>query len=402
MTGHAAPMYAICMKGNIYANKCTCGGKMIHNERKHNCFCSSCGTPACKGYIVRFGRDISVRFDNYQGAAQFLNGLRFKDAEGTLDIRDYKADQPLSFVKQSEKWLDVKKEAVSHDTYRKYKRFIRYANELWSGRNVKTINFGDLEDFLFSDKFTSSKYRHDARSCINHFFDWLVKREGIRKPEFPEINFELGWRTITDLPTQRSVITEVYRIAPQTKIAFGVELLATYTSLRPDDLRRINEGSYRDGLIRILKPTKRKNTQKIIRLLPEHAEMWEELSKQYPSFPTMPYFRHIRGLKGVTADKQYGKDLFYKWWVRACKNLGVEGLDLYGGTRHSTTTAIAEMTDEATAKQASGHMTNKAFDRYCQAENTVAFKMARLIKDDRGGGTNTKEKVIDLNSRKEK
>jgi integrase len=367
------------MKGNIYAEKCSCGGKMVHYERRHNCFCSACGVPATKGYIVRFGAKISKRFNNYPQAAQFLTGLRFKESEGSLDPRDYRSDKPLSFVKQSEKWLSIKEKEVSKETHRKYTRFMRYANTEWKDRNVKSIGYSDLEDFLSSDRFKSGKYRHDAKSCLNHFFDWLVDREDIKKPKFPMISFELGWRNFTDLDTQQTIIDEVNRIVPQDKIAFGIELLASYTSLRPEDLRRLSEGDYNKGILTFRKPTKLKNKSKLVRLLPEHAEQWEKLKKQHPTFPQMPFFRHHKQ-NGVRNDSPYGKDLFYKWWKKACANLGIEGLDLYGGTRHTTTTAIAKMASEEMAKKASGHMTNKAFDRYCQTTNNAGYEMAKLVR----------------------
>ncbi len=357
---------------------------MTHNERKHNCFCSVCGAPAAKGYIVRFGREISKRFSTYAEAAQFLSGLRFKTAEGTLDVRDYCADNPLSFKTQAARWLVIKEKEVGQETFRKYTRIIRKACAAWGDRNVKTISFGDIQDFLFADSIKSDKTRSDIRSCINHFFDWLVDREDIKKPKIPKITFELGWRTLTDLDTQQSIISEVYRIAPQEKIAFGIELLATYTSLRPDDLRRIKEKDYHDGFIRFERPTKRKNKGKLVQLLDEHAETWERLKAQHVALPHMPFFRH-HNQSGVKSDSCYGKDLFYKWWKKACSNLGIEGLDLYGGTRHSTTTAIAEMVDEATAKQASEHATNKAFARYCQAGNKAAVSAAKLVSQRRNG-----------------
>lgn len=372
------------MKGNIYANKCVCGGKMIHDKARHNCFCAECGAAAYKGYIVRFGREISKRFSTYPAAARFLSGLRFKEDEGTLDVRDYRGDNPLAFKTQSARWLAIKEKEVGYETLRKYKRFIKKACDVWGNRNVKTISFGDIQDFLHTDQFPSDKYRHDARSCLNHFFDWLVDREDIKKPKFPKVNFELGWRTLTDLDTQQAIIAEVYRIAPQEKIAFGIELLATYTSLRPDDLRRIAEKDYRDGVIRFERPTKRKNKGKLVQLLDEHAETWERLRAQHPALPHMPFFRH-HNQSGVRSESHYGKDLFYKWWKKACANLGIEGLDLYGGTRHSTTTAIAEMVDSATAKQASEHETNKAFERYCQAGNKAALAAAKLVKTKRDG-----------------
>ena len=94
----------VCMRGQIYADRCICGGSMVHNERKHNCFCERCGRPATTRYIVRFNQT-TKRFTNYQQAAQFLNGLRFEMAKGTYDPRDYRADFPLGFRAQSEKMV---------------------------------------------------------------------------------------------------------------------------------------------------------------------------------------------------------------------------------------------------------------------------------------------------------
>ena len=49
----------------------------------------------------------------------------------------------------------------------------------------------------------------------------------------------------------------------------------------------------------------------------------------------------------------------------ACNNLGISGVPLYPGTKHSTVTAAKEqMSPEEIKKYLTGHKTNKAFDRY--------------------------------------
>lgn len=375
-------MYSVCMKGNIYTDqKCPlCSGTMNNVERKNNCVCSKCKTDASGGYYVKFGRSIKRRFKTYPEASRFLTGLRFRVDEGSLDLRDYGKGNVLALGKQAEKWLDIKSKEVGSETLRKYKRFMKYAcKALGKDINVKNIRYGDLQDFLIlDDHFESDKYRYDARSCLNHFFDWLVKREKINKPEFPDLTFELGWRNIVPLEVQNEIIREVYRIAPQEKVSFGIELLATYPNLRPDDLRRIEEKDYHAGVIRFLRPTKKSNQGKLVHLLTEHVVTWERLKAQYPGKENMPFFRH-HNQSGVTSDTIYGKDLLYNWWKKACDNLGIKNIDLYGGTRHSTTTAIAEMTDTVTAKAASEHQTNKAFNRYCQARNLEATKAAEMV-----------------------
>lgn len=375
-------MYAICMLGNILCTqKCpACGGIMRNDERRGNCFCD-CGVPASKGYKVRFGREITKRFKTYPEAARFLNGLRFKTDEGTYDRRDYQQDNPLAFRNQVARWMVIKKKQVGSETYRKYNRYVNKMIAIWGDRNIKTISSGDIEDFLYADTTAKSeKTRSDVRSIINHFFTWIADREDIKIPKIPKVTFDLGYRKITTLDTQQDILGEVYRIAPQEKIAFGIELLATYPKLRPDDLRRVTEGDIDGDIVTFHNPTKKKNQFKILRLLPEHVDRIEELRQKEPAaLPQVPFFRHLN-VRGATTGQPYGKDLFYKWWKNACKNLGVEGLDLYGGTRHTTTTAIARLAGREKAKSATCHDTNKAFLRYCQAEDETAFEMATLVK----------------------
>ncbi|HED00804.1 MAG TPA: hypothetical protein ENN18_10550 [Proteobacteria bacterium] len=48
--------------------------------------------------------------------------------------------------------------------------------------------------------------------------------------------------------------------------------------------------------------------------------------------------------------------------------MGIEGVDLYGGTRHSTVSDLAIRKSPETAKIATGHTTNRAFERYMRIE----------------------------------
>ena len=370
------------MRGKLYAEKCKCGGSMIHDERRHNLFCELCGAPAYKGYIVRFGKS-TKRFKTYQLAAQCLSGWRYKEAEGTFDPRDYQKDFPLGFLSQSEKWLETKKMQVKPSSWRNLNNYSQMAVKVWGNLNCKEITFGHLEDFLYHQaEFRTTKTRHNACSALHNFFVWLQKREGIPVPAFPECKFDLGYRTITTLEIQENIIEEIRRItSANPKIVFAVELLAAYPSLRPDDLRRVQEENYRNGYVTIHYPTKRKNRSKVVRLLPEHAEKWEALRDQYTGLPYMPYFRHHGGIRNCKEEAGFSYKTLYLFWKKACKNLGVEGVDLYGGTRHTTTTEMARIVGKEKTKRATGHDTNKAFERYCQAQDETGFEVARIMAD---------------------
>ena len=94
-----------------------------------------------------------------------------------------------------------------------------------------------------------------------------------------------------------------------------------------------------------------------------------DLIKSFPRVidRTLPFFRHKAGVKGVTAGKQFGEHLFYTFWKRAARELEID-CDLYGGTRHSTVSALMGQHSPETIRAAMGTKTNRAFDRYYQVD----------------------------------
>jgi hypothetical protein len=102
---------------------------------------------------------------------------------------------------------------------------------------------------------------------------------------------------------------------------------------------------------------------------PKLVPMTDKDIKLYHSLPCgmldMWFFRHGK-LKGRNPASSSARTIsyFYRWWRRACKKLGITGVDLYGGTRHSTTSALSavfgrqRLQDDGTY-----HKSNKAFDR---------------------------------------
>jgi hypothetical protein len=143
-----------------------------------------------------------------------------------------------------------------------------------------------------------------------------------------------------------------------------------------------------------LKDLQRKRIKKLsLRLIEEHILEIRELKKKHPGLSHLPFFRHVSGINGVRANEPFGEKYFYKWWIRACEELGIKGLDLYGGTRHTTTTALAKKAGKESAKKASGHETNKAFDRYCQYQDDDTFELVRIAAKMKGKVIEFKEKA---------
>jgi integrase len=169
------------------------------------------------------------------------------------------------------------------------------------------------------------------------------------------------------------------------KIWLGIKWLSTYISIRPGKLLNLKEKDIDIKLGYFINPHPKEKKPKLVPMIDEDIEILKSMPR---GLPDLYFFRHVSGMSGVQAGEKFGKKYLYKWWKKACGNLGIEGLDLYGGTRHSTTTALREaFTPEQLRNSGTLHTTNKAFDRYLQtkaddARNiyTFASKMVGLKK----------------------
>ena len=390
------------MQGNVYTReKCIiCCGSLIHNETKGGCFCQTHPqVAATKQFYVKF-KGVNKRFKAYIDAIRFLNGVRYKAYENSFDRKDYQKDLPYGFTNLALKYLKRKENRKS---FTHIKNRIEKACVYFGQKNVKDINGGDIEDYLFDikgkkrDKNTeggwrevdiAEKTRADYGSTLHDFFMYCKKR-GIIKisniPEFPKIDYELGYRKVTNWETQSKVIEQIQKKHKYNpKAGFAIELLAHYPKLRPDDIRRVTEDDYdKDhGAIVFTNPTKLKNKFKIIKLIPDLKEKLDELIADYPGLPHMPLFRHSPTAQ--TPEKPFGKNFLRKIWKQACDEIGLEGVSLYPGTKHTTTTEFAKRAGSDKAKRATG-LTNKAFERYCLAEDETAFEMAEIRGQKQGG-----------------
>lgn len=360
----------LCMLGGVYTNqKCPGCGKVFEDEGKRGLFCPD--HPECQAtrFFVRFKNGIFKRFRDYESAQRFLTGLRYKQDEGTFDPRDYRKDNPLGFENLALQWLEYRKDVRC---WRNLKNHIGYACDYFQNKNIKEVGYAELEDFLRQlPGHLSDKSKHNIKTTLHSFWTWLRKRRVLRldqMPEFPEIKFELSWRAIVDKETQERILDEIHHISYQVnpRIWIGVKWLCTYIGIRPIELIHVKEGDFNLSLGVVNIRHNKEKKPKIVPLLDEDVA----LIKSFPTaLPHLYFFRHQKR-KGVHADKKerFGKDYLYTWWKRACKNLGIEGIDLYGGTRHSSAIALREYHSPEQIKRATFHATNKAFERYFQIQ----------------------------------
>ncbi len=219
------------------------------------------------------------------------------------------------------------------------------------------------------------------------FFSWVEKREKRNKgpryemPDFPDVPFKLGWRNITDIETQQKIIEKVFEISwdINPKIYIAIKFLATYINIRPGELisRQEKHIDLNLGAI-VIEPKDAKEGEPKLAFL--HKDDIELLKSIPRGLPDLYYFRHPPGRSGVKAGQKFGDRYLYKWWVKACDKVGVKDLDLYGGTRHSTTTAMGDFFSPEEIQGATGHA-SKAFQRYFQSKQRRAKVVTAKIKE---------------------
>jgi integrase len=352
------------MAGGIYSDqRCPLCGGSFRDDNRRGLVCPSHPQQRATSFKVKFS-GITRRFRDYRRAQAFLGGLRHEkgpDAARAFDPRDYQIkDKPLSFLVLSQKWLVIKKQTVKPGTYKNLHSYMRRTGDFWGDTNVKNIGYGEIEDFLLAQKDLAAKTKANLLSALNNFWSWLAKRESIPRPEMPDCPFELGWRRIVDKKTQAAILAELARIAPE-RVWLGIKWLCDYPAIRPGELLRLKEGDIlRDQGVLIFAHPKEKKPK----LVPLYEEDLELLRQTPAALPILNFFRHLTRGKNYLAQTPYGKDYLYTWWKRACKNLGIEGIDLYGGTRHSSIVAARQALTYEEIKTLTGHSTNKAFDRY--------------------------------------
>lgn len=348
------------MVGGIYSReKCPVCGLNLKDTGKGMACPDHPKERSDQGVYVKVG-GITKRFNgDYASAARFLTGIRFKKDEGSFDRRDYAADRPLAFDNLIDKWLEYKRDETSSGYHQHLMEYAGKATDFFHGRNIKEVEFADVEDFSKS-LAVGNKTRHNILAALHHFMVWCKRRGAIKEvPQFPTIRFELGYRQVVGKDTQIKIVDEVARIA-EAKTWLCVRWLCTYINVRPAEMLSLKEGHIDLENAMLLFPHPKEDKYKTALLIPQDVEILKSFPLAFSR--DMRFFRHDDG-------KPYGKHFVYRAWKQACKNLGIEGVDLYGGTRHSSARALCKQFSPERIRRATGSATNAAFERYYKIEN---------------------------------
>ncbi len=361
------------MRGGIYSDqKCfTCNSSFGYDETRQGLFCPvHPDQEATKRFRVKFGRETSRRFKTFADAQQFLDVLRYESDRGIYEPSDYQQSDNRDFSTLVERWLRLKQKELRKKSYANLRNYMKKARMVWGGREVQSVGREDIETFLNNQK-VSGKTRANMKSCLHSFWSWLARKEIIspdQLPDFPEVTFKLGWRRTIDKQIQLEILFEIQSISHEInpKIWLGIKWLCTYVTIRPGELISIKEKDIDllEGIVSV--PGSKLREVKKVHLLDEDINILKILQ---PGNPEQYFFRHPKGISGAKEGSQFGPRYLYKWWKKACANLGIEGVDLYGGTKHSSAVAIEKDGTPEQIRYISENLSNKAFDRYFQLQN---------------------------------
>ena len=390
-----------CMKGSIYTRqKCfLCQNKGKKGSLK---YIEGRGVLQCPVHPemtwagsceVRFGRTHTKRFKTMIEAERHLNYLRVQTDHGKFDQREWAKNQPLSFLSLREKFVKSKTtQDITLKQIRHIERVLELAGKSWDQMQIKDITEGEIDDFFSTDHGITNKTLANWKAVLHDFWTWVVRREKrqsrLEMPDFPDIKYKMGWRNIVSMEDQEKILNEVWKITKDInpRIWLGINLLALFPKVRPGEMRNVQEKhiNLSDGWIFYPDP-KEGDKGKFIHLAPEDCQMIESLWNP-KGMPSMFFFRHLKSKSGVKAGTQFGPKYFKIWWDKACENIGIKGVDLYGGTKHSTVTALGKfLSPEQIQRGGTGHASD-AFKRYMLPDINEAVQVRQAVTKARAKG----------------
>jgi integrase len=339
------------------------------DDKKSALRCPDHGHFIASQFKVKF-RNTTSRYDSYTDAKLCLAAKREDLSTGVFQTMD----RTLGEIQEA--FLDWKFELVNMKqikgtTLSLYRsRLNRITGFIGPMRKLGDIGYRQIHDFIhMSDYSLKSKYDSyvifkEMVLLAHDLGDWP------KLPKFPPWRYNLDRamklrKTITK-EEQEKVLDAVYHCewTMQPRLYVAIKFLCTYVNVRPGELLAVDECDVNksEGIL-VIRKHKTGSVPKVVRLIQEDVTLLNSLPK---GFPGMPLFRHDRPVQRVKVGQRFGQAAFSRAWQRACKVVGIEGVDLYGGTRHSSAIALyqdAGLSPEQ-VKKATGHKSSSSFNRY--------------------------------------
>ena len=378
-----------------------CGSKFTHTIQISSGEKKKFIRPFCPNHPNIFPSKYRVMFDkichhhsNYETAEMELMGFRHEHNAGSFDERDYKIKtKPLSFDRLADEWLELKSTQIRPSSLRSLAAGMRKAQEAWGESNIKSIKYSQVEDFITSYP-GAPKSKSNALAALKQFWSWVHDRydiPGIKK--WPKLGYiEMAYRNTVDLPTQESIIADIRKHEP-FKVWLCIKWLATYIAVRPGEMQSLTENQVDRGRGILIIPHPKEKRAKIIPLIEDDIDIIRALPIAFDQ--SVPFFRHEGGAGGTSPGQPFGGTRLYHAWRNACRRLGVDGVSLYPGTKHSTAMGLRVALTPEEIKSMTLHSTSAAFNRYFQTSGEALRKLQNtrksLVAPDNGLTTETEQ-----------
>ncbi len=351
------------MKGSIHSDQtCPICGSRFKSVEPKGMFCPNHPAQSPQRMVVRYGK-ITKRFDNYPAALQFLTGLRFQEGSGQFDARDYQIkSKPLGFDRLADEWLEIKARQIKPSSLRSLSAGMTKAQTLWGQQNIKGIKYPQIEDFINSYP-GALKSKSNALAALKQFFAWAHDRYDIPEiKKWPKLGYiEMAFRETVDLDSQQAIIDDIKEHEP-FRVWLCIKWLATYIAVRPGEMQGLKESEVDRQRGIIIFPHPKEKRAKIIPLIPEDIEIVRSLPLTFDR--NAFFFRHESGKGGTHPGQHFGGTRLYHAWRNACRRMGVDGVSVYPGTKHSTAMGLRAVATPEEIRAMTLHSTSEAFNRY--------------------------------------
>ena len=369
--------YPLCMKGKVRTKEaCPKCGKAF-KEVIHGLICHKCKTRPTR-YFIDFYHNGRIKIysdkkgnaiDSYELAHRILETMRYETDQHCFEPSLYckKNLNEYRFETRVKKWLDEKLNdpnlAISYTCKLKGYTETLYI-PFFRSMDVRDIKYHHIKEFFTSlPKEFSAKYVKNILDGLKNFFRELHADEYVTMiPKFPRISFqspEIKW---IDKKTQDLIIRA---IPDEHKDIF---LFMFQQGLRPGEVRSLKrkdinfkekivtiQRAFSGNILREVTKTKR------IRTIPLSHEIYEMLASKTKDFLPEAFIFTWKG-------KPYVKDALYRIWIKACSAVHIDGVHLYGGTRHSfASQAVNRGVSLWKVGKFLGHTKTQTTERYAHA-----------------------------------
>ena len=236
--------------------------------------------------------------------------------------------------------------------------------------SIHRVTYGIVEDWSAGLKVAPAT-RKNILGVLHALLAWLERRDEIAGvPRFPEISVPRKKADVLSIEEQEAVLEAV----PEPER--GAFFLMAEQLARPGEAMAVNVGDYHAGIVTIAAAMKGVGGQAIRGQTKEGDERRRQVSPRLSSwihehggrFALEPLFQNPRG--HPSRSRRWTYEPLRATWKRATARADVRPINLYNGTKHTTATALREMSYPLDLIQkACGHAQASSTERYANASD---------------------------------